>query len=136
MGDPSVDLLPEKGEKHPLIEMLDSTGNRRDDLQFVKRFLEAVEKKHGEEAEARILNKPSKFGRTPLMASTNSDGNETLKVCKKTGFFYVNIFVNFLHSFFSKKNAIRLSKMKMGKLSYPTQSKRVILEVLFPFWIS
>ncbi len=82
MGDPSLDLFPEAWEKQPLMEILNSWVNKSENLRFVERFLEAVEKKDGKDATLRILNKPGDWGVTPLMASIDSSGTEVLKVRK------------------------------------------------------
>ncbi len=93
-----MELLPETGEK-TLSEVLAVLCSN---LDFLKLFMGTVKAKHGREEESRVLNKPDKSGRTPLMAAVNSgsDGSATLKVLNKClPFSYVKPFANLSHSF-------------------------------------
>ncbi len=84
LRDPLVELLPQKGEKSLIIEVLNSWRTESYDLDFLKLFMGAVKARYGREEESRVLNYPDKSGRTPLMAAVNSrsDGSGTLEASK------------------------------------------------------
>ncbi len=93
-----MELLPETGEK-TLSEVLTVLCSN---LDFLKLFMGAVKAKYGREEESRVLNKPDKSGRTPLMAAVNSgpDGSAALKVFDKSlPFSFEKPFANLSHSF-------------------------------------